>query len=279
MARVIRVGSAELTVINIGDLMFAMKEVISAPESEWRQRYGDLFEKRRSYPSQSILVSMGGSSILVDAGEYWKFATEGTEYVEEGYKPPPDLVSQLSALNVKAEDISRVVITHAHYDHFAGVTTEKGGRTTVTFPNALHYLGKADWEWEELQKSLADSSSNESKSLGVLHGAGILELVSQEKELIPGVTILPSPGESPGHQILRVRSEGQAAYCVGDLFHDVAEVENPAWMASWCDPPSNLRSRRTLLASALREDAMVIPGHMKPGHVREIEGGMTFVEG
>lgn len=278
MTREIRAGAAKLTVINIGDLMFAMKEVIAVPEAEWRPKYGDLFDKKRGYPSQSVLVSIGGSSILVDAGEYWKFATEGTEYVEPGYRPPPDLVAQLSAMDVKAEDISRLVITHAHLDHYAGVTVEKGGRTVVTFPNARHYLGKGDWEWEELQKSLADSSSSESKTLGVLHGAGALELVSQETELVPGVTIIPSPGESPGHQILRVRSEGETAYCVGDLFHHVAEVENPTWMASWCDPPSNLRSRRTLLSSALSENATLIPAHMKPGHVREVDGGMTFVE-
>ena len=272
------VGAARITVINLGDLKFALKEVIATPEETWRPRYGDLFERRLSFPSQSILVSIGGTLILVDAGEYWKFAEEGSEYVEKGYQPPPGLASQLKAMNVGAEQVGHVVITHAHYDHFAGVTTSKGKDLVLTFPHAHHYLGTADWEWPELQKAMADASSNEAKTLGKLDQAGALKLVATETELIRGVSILPTPGESPGHQILRVKSEGQTAYCVGDLFHSSVEVENPSWMASWCDPEVNLRSRRNFIDSAIGERAVVIPAHMPPGHIMRSETGAKYEE-
>ena len=272
------VGAASLTVLNIGDLKFSLKDTIAVPESTWRPRYGDLFDRKLKFPSQSVLITVGETNILVDVGEYWKFAVAGSEYVDEGYAPPPGLTGQLAGMKLAAEQIGHVVITHAHYDHFAGVTTNRGGVAVPTFPRARHYLGRADWEWQELQSALADESSNESATLGVLRQRGALELVSGETEIAPGITIVPSPGESPGHQILRVRSQGHTAYCVGDLFHHAVEVENPEWMAPWCDPGTNLLSRQKLIEEALRENALLIPTHVMPGHL-ERSGGLTkYVE-
>ena len=89
------VGKAKLTIINLGDLKFTLEDTLAVPESAWRPRYGGLFEIRLSFPSQSVHVSIEGESILVDAGEYSKFAAVGSEYVEKGYRPPPGLVEQL----------------------------------------------------------------------------------------------------------------------------------------------------------------------------------------
>jgi glyoxylase-like metal-dependent hydrolase (beta-lactamase superfamily II) len=274
----ISVGTARLTALNLGDLAFALKDVISVPESSWRPKYGDLFEHKMEFPSQSVLVAIGGTLVLVDAGDYWKFAAGGSEYVEKGYKPPPSLVEQLESIGTKAERVRHVVITHAHYDHYAGVTTLRGKDLVMTFPNARHYLGSADWEWSELKKAIANPSSDEAKTLGRLHQVGALQLVSTETELVPGVSILPMPGESPGHQVLRVRAEGQTAYCVGDLFHSEVEVENPDWMASWCEPEQNVRSRKMLIELAIREDAVVIPAHMPLGHIVRSDTGAKYQE-
>jgi glyoxylase-like metal-dependent hydrolase (beta-lactamase superfamily II) len=277
MTQRIDIGAAAISIINLGDLSFSLKDTLSVPESEWRPRYGSLFESKLSFPSQSVHVSIGSSSIVVDVGEFSKFAAEGGEYVAKGYNPPPGLPKQLLELGVGAEQVNHVVITHAHLDHFAGTTTSRGGNLVPTFPRARYYLSRGDWDWPEVKKSMADPSSNEAKTFGVLDRVGVLDLVTGERELAPGVRIIPAPGESPGHQVLRVQSGGQTAYCVGDLFHHSAEIENPEWMASWCDPPVNLRSRRTIIELALREDAVVIAAHMPPGRIRRAGSGATFL--
>jgi glyoxylase-like metal-dependent hydrolase (beta-lactamase superfamily II) len=272
----IGIGAFRIAVINLGDLKFALKDVIAVPEEKWRHRYGDLFERKQPFPTQSVLVDTGTARIVVDAGEFSKFAAEGAEYVDKNYQPPPGLVEQLETLGVKADQVSHVVITHAHYDHFAGVTVTRGEEMVPAFPKARHYLGRGDWEWSEVQKAVADGISNEAKTLGRLRQLGVLELVSRELELVPGVSILPAPGESPGHQVLKVQSEGHTAYCVGDLFHDSVEVENPDWMATWCDPMLNTKSRKALLESALRERAVIIPSHMSPGVIKQSPSGARY---
>lgn len=272
----LEVGAAELSVINLGDLSYRLKDVIRVPESKWRPLYGSLYESRLPFPSQSVLISTGRSLILVDAGDYKIFAAEGKEYVKKGYRPPPGLVSQLRRSGVAPEQVGHVVITHAHLDHFAGVTRSGGGRFVPTFPRATYHLGREDWENPETKKSLASPSSYEARTFGVLHGLGVLDLVSAEEELVPGASIIPTPGESPGHQAVMVQSEGQTAYCVGDLFHHSSEVENPEWMAPWCDALSNLKSRRAILARAAEEDALIVPAHMPPGHVRRAGRSFTY---
>jgi glyoxylase-like metal-dependent hydrolase (beta-lactamase superfamily II) len=264
------VGAARLTVINLGDLNFKLKDVISTQEAEWRPLYGSLFEQILPFPSQSVHVALDDSSILVDAGDYLKFAKEGAEYVDSTYTPPAGLVEQLLTIGVKQDEVTHVIITHAHYDHYAGITAEKGGATLPTFPRARHLLGSGDWDWDEVKSALGNPLSNEAKTLGVIQRLGILDLVHGNKELTPGVQIISTPGESPGHQVLKVRSEGQTAYCVGDLFHHSVEVENPGWMASWCDAALNVRSRMMVLESAIQEDAIIIPAHMPPGRIKKV---------
>jgi glyoxylase-like metal-dependent hydrolase (beta-lactamase superfamily II) len=271
------IGATRLTVINLGDLNFSLRDVISVQETEWRPRYGALFEQSLPFPTQSIHVAIGDSSMLVDPGDYLKFAKEGAEYVDPAYTPPAGLIEQLLELGVKPRDVTHVIITHAHYDHFAGVAIDRGGSPVPAFPWAHYFLSREDWDWEEVRNAMTDPSSNEAKTLGVINRLGILDLVHGDRELIAGVEIVSAPGESPGHQVLKVRSNGQTAYCVGDLFHHSVEVENPGWMASWCDAPLNLRSRMMVLESAFREDAVLIPAHMPPGRIKKAGGLYSYI--
>lgn len=126
-----------------------------------------------------------------------------------------------------------------------------------------------------MRSALADAESLEARTLGVLHAAGLLELApgAHEREIVPGVRIVPAPGETPGHQVVRVESEGQVAYCLGDLFHSVEEVARPEWMAVWADRAAMAASRRALVDAALAEDALLIAAHI-PGAGRLVaEGG------
>ena len=141
------------------------------------------------------------------------------------------------------------------------------GDATVTIINARVLLGRADWDWSQTQHALRDPASLESRTLGILQKHNLLELVDGDLDLTPEVRILAMPGESPGHQIVRVHSQGQTLYCLGDLFHDVVEVEQPTWMLTWADAPANLTSRQRLIKAALEENALLVPAHMAVGRI------------
>jgi hypothetical protein len=90
--------------------------------------------------------------------------------------------------------------------------------------------------------------------------------------------IIAAPSESPGHQLVRVHSQGQTFYCLGDLYHHPVEVEVPTWMATWANPDTNISSRQSLVEAALAEDALLVAAHMPIGRLQSTLSGIKWVE-
>lgn len=277
-ARTISLGAATITVINVGNMILRLSEVLNVPESEWHPRYSSVFEQPLPFPSQSIHISLPDASILVDANNYALAVPPGSPYLPPQYQPPPSLLDQLLEQGIRPSEITHLVITHAHFDHYVGTTIEREGTFLPTFPNARCYLGRADWEDTEMHTSLQDPHSVDSRTFGALRQHGLLELVEGTRDLTPSVQIIAAPGESPGHQIVRVHSEGQTLYCLGDLYHHLVEVEQPTWMATWANPATTLPSRHALAEAALAENAFLVAAHMPIGRLQRTSSGITWAE-
>lgn len=260
--RTLDVGAIRVTVLNAGNMALRLADEMAVPETEWRPRYADLFERRQTCPSLSVLIQREGATILVDAGDYRATVTADSPFYLPDYTPPSDIPAQPENAGVRPEDVTAVVLTHAHWDHFAGTTRQENGGYAPTYPRARYYLGADDWTDGELQSGLQDPASLEGRTLGVLSQRGLLELVSEPRVLADGIELRPAPGETPGHQIVRVHSEGQTLYVLGDLFHHPVEAEHPEWMVSWANPEAMLATRRRVISDALSENALLTAAHI-----------------
>lgn len=275
--RPIRVGETRVTIINAGDMTLRLADELAVPETLWRPQYADIFDRHGLYPSLSVLIQHAGVTTLVDTNDYRATITAESAYYVPDYTPPPSIADQLASMGVKPEDVDHLVITHAHWDHFAGVTQPHDGGFAPTYPRARLYLGAADWDYEETQSGLADPASVETRTLGLMRERGLLELLPGPRTLAPGIDVLPSPGETPGHQIVRVRSGGETLYALGDLFHSEVEIEHPDWMVTWATPDSMLASRQRLMEDALAENALLIAAHIaSPGRLERTATGMRW---
>jgi glyoxylase-like metal-dependent hydrolase (beta-lactamase superfamily II) len=271
------VGEATVRVFQTGDYKFRLADLLNVPESEWRPKYGDLFEKTLLVPSNSIHINLPAASILIDPNDYNASCPPGSEYFPSpDYHPPPGLLTQFRNLSMKPDDVTHVVITHAHYDHYAGVTRLLEEGYEPSFPKAKYYLGAGDWDSDLVTKSLLKENSGVRKTLGVLRERKMLELISGVHDLTPNVQIIPAAGESPGHQALKLSSRGESLYCVGDLFHHSVEVESPSWCPEWADKEKNTASRFAISKLASSERALVMPGHMSPGRIMTKESSTEF---
>ncbi|HKV83760.1 MAG TPA: MBL fold metallo-hydrolase, partial [Ktedonobacterales bacterium] len=258
----LQVGAARVTILNAGDLVLRLADEMAVPEAIWRPKYAAVFDQRRLFPSQSVYIAHPAGGALVDINDYPATVAPDSPYLPPDYTPPPGVLSQLATLGVRPDDIQHVVITHAHWDHFAGTTRRAVDEYAPSFPHARHYLGAADWENAETQAALREPDSLEARTLGTLHARGLLELVNGGRVIADGVEIRHAPGESPGHQVARVHSEGQTLYVLGDLFHDPIEVEHPEWMVTWADPETMLATRRAIMTDALAENALLVAAHI-----------------
>jgi glyoxylase-like metal-dependent hydrolase (beta-lactamase superfamily II) len=277
--KAVRVGSARVYILNAGDMRLRLAEEMAVPESEWRPQYADTFDQPALFPSLSVFVQDGDVKVLVDANDYRATVAPDNPYAIPGYTPPPPIPDQLADLGVTSEDITDVVITHTHWDHFAGTTSPASSGHEPTFPRARYYLGAADWEDAEMQAALADESSLEARTLGTLYRRGALHLVEQRQPISTAIEIIPAPGETKGHQIVRIHSGGETLYVVGDLFHHDVEVEHPEWMVTWADAESMIETRRWLLEDALAENAYIVAAHIATlGRIERTDHGLRWSE-
>jgi glyoxylase-like metal-dependent hydrolase (beta-lactamase superfamily II) len=239
-----RVGEAIVTVISEGTIPWAPR--FQAPEEDWRRAIPEAdAEGRISLGMLVAHVRLPGASILVDAGlgdpaSAWQqtFATRWPGLVRT-----PGLHAWMAGEGISPEAITHVLITHAHEDHYAGVAAERAGQLAVRFPRARHLLGRADWDGNPRRD---EAGSALASRLGLVERLGLLDLVDGDCEVVPGVAMLPAPGESPGHCAVRIRSRGAGAYFLGDLLHHGCEVAHPDWA------PGQNRDRAGLLASRAR---------------------------
>ncbi|HEX8996562.1 MAG TPA: MBL fold metallo-hydrolase [Ktedonobacterales bacterium] len=273
----LQVGAARVLALNAGNLRSCLADDMAVPESVWRPEHVELFEQVGACPSYSVYIELGDTRALVDIGDYRATVTPESGYAIAEYTPPADIVTQLASLGVRPGDITDVVITHAHWDHFAGVTTTHDGEIIPTFPHARYFFGAADWAAADTQTALQDATSLEARTLGALRERGVLRLVQGQEPIADGVEVKPAPGETPGHLVVRVRSQGQTLYVLGDLFHHVIEVEHPDWMVTWAEPASMLATRRWLLQKALDEHALLVAAHIVgAGRIERTESGMRW---
>ncbi len=218
-------------------------------------------------PFQAVHVALPDAAVMIDAFDFSAITSLMGFAPPAGYTPPPDLLTQMRAAGIDPSAVTHLILTHAHFDHYSGVTVARDGRREPAFPNARCYAGRADWDTPAGEKLRADEARD---TMDVLFDRELVTLVEGERELLPGLRLIPTPGESPGHLIVRVESQGQTLYALGDLLHYPVEAEHPRWMVEWGDPEPMLVSRGALIQAALPERALLVAAHI-PG-VGRLEG-------
>ncbi len=273
-----QIGEATITVICEAYAPWAPQ--LQAPEDQWRRAMPEAdSEGVIPLDFMMVCVRLGDAIILIDPGfEEPSSPWERQRAAEwKGLQRTPGLHAWLAAIGIQPEQVTHVLITHTHHDHYAWVARLGAqGQVTLQFPHARHMMGRRDWEEnaERLQPN-----SEFSLRLGAVEQAGLLELVDTETTVVPGITMIPAPGETPGHSIVRVQSQGATFYFLSDLFHHTCEVEHPDWVSPGREQAAMRRSRDRLCAAAVAEDATLVYAHHPfPGwgHIRRRGEGYVW---
>jgi glyoxylase-like metal-dependent hydrolase (beta-lactamase superfamily II) len=268
-----RIGDATVTIVLEGSCLWAPR--FQVPDEVARQAMPDADPQGRIRIAFNVAhIALPGASVLVDPGfdepaSAWNHAF-GSRWPE--YARTPGLMTALATMGVSPGGVTHVVITHAHDDHFAGVAVEQAGGYAPRFPRARHYIGRQDWEGNPRRH---EPDSELANRLGAVERTGALELVDDEHDVAPGVSMIHTPGETAGHCVVRVRSgEGTFLYA-GDLFHHACEVEHPEWVPPNRDPAIARASRERFIAGAAGATVVFSHGPF-PGWGRIVRRGEGY---
>ncbi|HTK07086.1 MAG TPA: MBL fold metallo-hydrolase [Ktedonobacteraceae bacterium] len=255
-----RMGEATVSILTSSYLQFPLANEMHTPWPDLSPEWLAICSKPSIIPAQCIHIHTPALSLLIDSGDSDGFI--GTEYEQHEIPAPPTLIAQLAEIGVRADEITHVVFTHYHFDHISGSTILQDGAYVPAYPQAMYYLGKADWDSDSVQKSLQNPDSLISHTLGVLQQRKKLTLIENDLEINAQIHVLAAPGESPGHELIRLQAGGQVAYFIGDLYHHPVELAYPTWMVLRDDLEALKQSRNVFIARALQEKAFFVASHI-----------------
>lgn len=253
------VGEYALTVVSDGSFWVdggAMFGVL--PRVLW-QRFATPDEHNRVKLDLNCLVIQGrGKTVLVDTGLGERLSAKTRDL----YRVEKDrtLLGSLARAGVAPEQVDMVVNTHLHFDHCGTNTTKTQEGWKPTFPRARYYIARFEYE-DALHPDERSKSSYVSENYVPLKDAGCLELVDGDREILPGISLIATPGHTRGHQSVMIESGGEKACYWGDLIPVAAHLRLPYFSAFDLYPVDLMKTKKKYLDSALREHWLVIFNH------------------
>jgi len=172
-----------------------------------------------------LYIEAGDERILVDTG-----IGDPPERLRDiyGIRKERDLVDCLGEMDLSPEDITMVINTHLHFDH--------------TGHNPLFTSARFVSQEEEVRYS---ASPDRFQKGGYLESniTGInYDTVRGETEVAPGVSVVPTPGHTPGHQSVVVSLDDEFVVYTGDVSPLRVNHEKMYIVGILHDPVKALRS-------------------------------------
>jgi glyoxylase-like metal-dependent hydrolase (beta-lactamase superfamily II) len=122
-------------------------------------------------------------------------------------------------------------------------------------------MQRADVDWEH---AAAREGENPTWTTLVepLAEAGVLDVIDGDHRLTDAIELHHAPGHTPGHQVVRIASDGARALLSADTWNHPVQLGHPEWWAGSDDDHAGAEAtRRALLAEVLGADVLVAPTH------------------
>ena len=197
-----------------------------------------------------LLRGPHGRNVLVDAGFHradliarWKPA----QYLR------PD--SAVMRAGVTPSEITDVIISHIHWDHFDGAALFPRARIWIQTDEVAHHIDAAG---KALDRAI---DAPDALLLHTLRSAGRLSLVDGDaREIIPGITVYTGGKHTFQSQYAAVRTAGGTIVLASDNVYLSENLSRHLPIAQTLDAASNLAAQDRMKTLAVSQ-AMIIPGH------------------
>jgi glyoxylase-like metal-dependent hydrolase (beta-lactamase superfamily II) len=252
----IEIGDVEVVPLCDGFAPLLLADEAPGQSVDWaaeRERFLWAFEGARedswAWHVHAFLLRTASGPVLIDTG------------IGHLGHPPYDVVGridhELAAAGADAEDVRHVVHTHLHLDHAGGACRPDG---EARFPNAVHHVHPADWAFFAHADDPEDFGAWD--AMLILEDAGMLDLSPEDREIVPGLRVVHTPGHTPGHRSAVLTDGPFTMLFTGDLLHLPIQVVHPEWESSHDeDPELGVASRVELVTKARDERWGVAVSH------------------
>ena len=205
-----------------------------------------------------LLVDLGERKILIEAGV-------GNHYPEKvrrnnGHEETDVIEKSLAENGYSPEDITDVLFTHLHWDHCNGAVISENGQLKLQFPNAAHWCSKRQWQHSKIS-NIRERAAYYPEILNFIKTDGNMQLVEEECELFPGISVRMFDGHTPGQMIPFIRSGEKTYVYMSDLIPTAANIPI-VWLASYdLYPVTALEEKEAFLKEVAEKEYILLFEH------------------
>ncbi|TCP56399.1 glyoxylase-like metal-dependent hydrolase (beta-lactamase superfamily II) [Tamaricihabitans halophyticus] len=190
-------------------------------------------------------------TLLVDTG----FGAEVGDRRNRTMLCPP--VDALAKLGLRPDDVTQVVLTHAHYDHIGNIGL---------FPNAEMHIARQEVEfwagpYARRAQLAAAVEPAETAALTEMWRSGRLNVVEERATVAPGIELLVVGGHTPGQLIVLVSTDSGQVVLASDALHYYEEYERDRPFAVLSDLVGMYRAYDLLDELATERGCQLVAGH------------------
>ena len=238
------------------------------PKPLWERRLSADPRNRIPMGMRCLLVEHEDGLVLIDSGVGNKETPKFHDiYGIENVAPEPALPGRtaleqgLATAGFSPDDVSLVINTHLHFDHAGGNTwRNEAGEILPSFPNARYLVQRGEYEYAS-RANERTSASYFPHNWDPILAAGRFDLIEGEREVRPGIALRLTPGHTPYHQSVLLRSGGETLCFLGDVVPTAHHLPLPWIMGYDVEPLVTLESKRSLLGQAVGEEWLLLFEH------------------
>ncbi len=199
----------------------------------------------------AFLLDLKGRKVLVDTGAGNLFGPGNGGRLPEA----------LALAGVSPDQITDILLSHIHADHSGGLVRD--GK--IMFQNATVHVGKPDLDF------FLDKANAKRTGYGIHHfeqgtamlkpyvDAGKVRAFDRSGEILPGITVEPRPGHTPGAAFYTLSSRGSNLVFIGDTIHAAAvQFPRPDVTITFDQNQSEARAVREHAFSTFADGRMLV---------------------
>jgi glyoxylase-like metal-dependent hydrolase (beta-lactamase superfamily II) len=247
------------------------------PRELWKKEHPPDDKNRIRLNLTCPLIMKGRDAVLVDTGIGNRLRDVERKIFghEDGWLP-----DGLNALGMEPGDITHVVLSHLHFDHCGGVVRRRSSDGLVAaFPRARYLVQRGEIE-------VAQGARNERLRAAYRHAAeclapiaGLLEPITGDTTVIPGVQALVTGGHTVDHQVVVVQEGEDTFVHLADIVPTRSHMRGPWNQAYDLDPLTTMERKAHYLERAVAQRWWISFAHddqIFSAHVDKKEGKLIL---
>lgn len=117
-------------------------------------------------------------------------------------------------------DVSKVLMSHLHFDHSAGMIWENDGTMQLSFPNAEYVINRNEWE----TAYSSQSTSYHTDIFDVVQRSGSIHFIEGNGQLDEHISYEVTGGHCQYHQVFLIKEGEEKIFFGGDVLPEPEQL-------------------------------------------------------